>query len=97
MPRLPSPKEYSIKYIDKSLSAYLTGHRWGQKPIHLNNILGRIRSSGLSVEEINSLLKEGRKWIFDKEGEERYNQLIIKSKEEGWIQLTNRIVNSRMG
>jgi len=27
------------------------------------------------------LLKEGRKWIFDKEGEERYNQLIARSKK----------------
>lgn len=85
MPRLKSPKEYTIKYIDRSLSAYLLGHRWGQKPIHLNNMLGRIRNSGLTTKEIANLLREGKKWISDEESEEKYNQLIAESKKEGWI------------
>jgi hypothetical protein len=86
MPRLRSPKEICIKYLDKSLAAYLLTHRWGQKPIHLNNIMGRIRNSGLTIEEIANLLREAKKnWILDKESEEKYNQLIAESKKEGWI------------
>ena len=85
MPRLKSPKEYTIKYIEKSLFAYLLGHRWGQKPIHLNNMMGRIRKSGLSSREIANLLKEGKKWIEDKESKEKYSLLIAESKKEGWI------------
>lgn len=46
-------------------------------------MVGRIRSSGLTKEEVKRLLAEAKKWIYDRAAEERYNQLLEESKRKG--------------
>jgi hypothetical protein len=85
MPGIKPINEIIIKYVDKSIGAFMCGHRWGQKPIHLNNIIGRIRSSGLPLIDIRRIIVDASKWIVDEISKEKYFQLINESEKEGWI------------